>query len=70
MILMAFGLITAVIFYINLSLLVTTPYLVMNLLGVITSLLIMLVGAIDESDFFFPKKIAKETTRQVKKTTV
>ena len=70
MILMVLGLMTSTMFWLNMQLPIPSAFMAVNLLGIITGLLIMLIGAIDESEFFLPKKIVKETTRQVKKTTV
>ena len=70
MILMVLGIMTSIMFWLNLQLPIPTAFMVMNLLGIVTSLLIVLIGVIDESEFLFSKKTVKETARQVKKTTV
>lgn len=59
MILMALGLITATMFWINMWLFIPTPFWAMNLLGIITGVLIMAIGIVDELEFFSFRKVFK-----------
>lgn len=70
MILVVLGLMTSSMFWLNMQLPIPTAFMAVNLLGIITGLLIAVIGTAEELSFFFPQKEVKETTRQVKKTAV